>query len=209
MTRSKCANNVAKHILAGGRCVIYAGLFLTGGCGLGDIVEEHERICRAQARIIVHDQVLLETYIKGANRAYLDRKAEFSETERALPEYVPGFDIKHDVETTPTRTFVFGEISKGRINITKDGKTVAQFIDSFASYKSIDGPTYFSCTGLFPSLYPIKDAIVWDITSLNKLDVSEKHLICEGLQKYELAHGLNPENDVVFVRFDRGILFNV
>lgn len=54
----------------------------------------------------------------------------------------------------------------------------------------------------------IEAAIIWDITCLNNLDDSKKQLICDALKKYQLAHGSNPKSDPVFIRFDRGILFN-
>lgn len=137
--------------------IVCAGMFLSGVCGLvGDIVQEHEKICRAEARTIVHDRDLWAKYVAGANESYLNRKKEFLETGRSVPEYVLGFEVRYGSELKTERVFVEGKVTRGDIFIIKDGKIVAQFVDFMARYDSLGGNTNFDCTGLFPDLYSLK-----------------------------------------------------
>jgi hypothetical protein len=91
------------------------------------------------------------------------------------------------------------------------------YSDGFTSFRIFGQDMEIRFTGNLGSLsesekcnLKIDDAIVWEITSLNKLDAKKKNLICEALQEYKLVHGSNTEkNHAVFIRFDRGLLFNV
>jgi len=54
----------------------------------------------------------------------------------------------------------------------------------------------------------LTDAIVWYVFGGSEFPESIKFLISESLIATQWGHGLNPKHDAVFVRFDRGSIFN-
>ncbi len=128
-------------------------LAITGGCALlGDDHEDLEVRCRAEAQTIVHDEELWRDHIIGSNRSYLARKSEFPETERAMPEYVEGFEERFGSQLKMDRTRVDGKVNRDDIYILKNGKVVAQLVD-FVLPASGSGVGVIGCTGLFRELY--------------------------------------------------------
>jgi hypothetical protein len=133
---------------------VCAALFLTGGCGLlWDSHNDLERICRAEARTIVHDAALWDEFIAGSNQNYLERQREFPKTGKALPEYVAGFEERFGAGLTKNRTMVDGKVNRDDIYILKNDKIVGQFVDFVLPSYGFGGTGGINCTGLFPELY--------------------------------------------------------
>jgi hypothetical protein len=157
MIRSIKSKNTFLCIRASGLITACAGVFLSGGCGLlGDIVKEHEEICHAQARTIVHDKILWNEYVEGANRNFLNRKREFPDTGRSVIEYVPGFEFRYGANLKERRTPVVDGILRDDVYIMMNGKVVAQLVDFLASYKTLGTASHLNCIGLFSNLYSLE-----------------------------------------------------
>src|SRR3546814_17688840 len=65
-----------------------AALFPLVGCDMtGNLIQNHEKMCKAHGKIVVHDRELWKAYVAGAEKAFQDRRRDFGEkTERSILE---------------------------------------------------------------------------------------------------------------------------
>ncbi|WP_447755825.1 hypothetical protein [Sphingopyxis fribergensis] len=133
--------------------IAFALLLLWKCSPFNSIFDEHEKACRLHAKTIVHNQDLWAIYMKGGDEAFQDRKREFPETERAVGEYVPGFEHRFGRALTIGRNPRIGEVVRDDLVIVKDGILVARFVDFAGSYNSIEGPQFLTCLGNYKSNY--------------------------------------------------------
>src|SRR3546814_16847431 len=73
-----------------------AALFPLVGCDMtGNLIQNHEKMCKAHGKIVVHDRELWKAYVAGAEKAIQDRRRDFGDkTERSILETVPGFELR-------------------------------------------------------------------------------------------------------------------
>lgn len=113
----------------------------------------HDKACRLHAKVMVHNRDLWAVYTKGAEKAFQERKREFPETGRAVPEYVPGFEQRYGKHLTIGRNPRIGEVVRDDVVIMKDGIVVANFVDFAGSFNTIEGRQFLTCLGNYESNY--------------------------------------------------------
>jgi hypothetical protein len=126
----------------------------TQGCSMENIIEEHERVCKQNMKVIVHDEKLWREYRAQSEAAY---QKEILETPPMIGRtyYIPigEFEVKFGERKTDFRANIpENKIVREDVFIMKGGKIVAQIVDFIAYYKSIDGPTGFNCLHLYKNL---------------------------------------------------------
>ena len=131
---------------------IRLGLLLVALGGCSDIFADHERLCKSEARTIVHDPALWEEYLTAAEQAYSERAKDFPDTERVVAEYAPEFEHKFGSGLTDAPSTMDGEVVREDLFIVKDGALVAQFVNFYAR-RDFAGRTVAACFARFPELY--------------------------------------------------------
>ena len=125
----------------------------TGACtDLGAVDRRHQRLCREQAGIIVHDAALWRRYRDGARAVYLARKAEWPETKESVLEQVVGFEERFGRELSPMRPGTNGKLERSDIVLLRRGVRVAAVVDIIGSYPAFGHTEVFTCLK-YPELY--------------------------------------------------------
>ena len=133
------------------------------GCVAVDLIEDaklnrFERLCLANARLIIRDRMLWDTYQQGADAAFAARVARFGPaTERASIESVEGFKEVYGPSFKSERTSRNGEMLRDDIFIRNGPQTVAQFVDYVWFTRGFAGPQNLTCRDLYPTLYRASD----------------------------------------------------
>src|SRR3546814_2251142 len=97
-----------------------AALFPLMGCDTtGNLIQDHEKMCKAHGKIVVHDPELWRVYVAGAEKAFQDRRRDFGDkAERSILEAVPGFDLRFGQKMEVNREYP----KNGIIRSDKDRK---------------------------------------------------------------------------------------
>src|SRR3546814_8238347 len=62
-----------------------AALFPLVGCDMtGNLIQNHEKMCKAHGKIVVHDRELWKAYVAGAEKAFHDRSEEHTSELQSL-----------------------------------------------------------------------------------------------------------------------------
>jgi hypothetical protein len=121
-----------------------------GSCSIFD---EHEEICRREARVIIHDQERWQEYKKEAEQTYRSRAERFPNTGRTVAEYAAGFEIRFGSELKHDRNSENGSVIRDDLYILQNGNIVVQYVDFVARRDGLAAPLTQSCIGNFPELY--------------------------------------------------------
>src|SRR3546814_319665 len=145
-----CMNQLIRKAAVG-----VAALFPLMGCDTtGNLIQDHEKMCKANGKIVVHDRELWKAYVAGAEKAFQDRRRGFGEkTERSILEAVPEFDLRFGQKLEVNRKYPKKDIIRSDNVILNKGLPVASYVDFIAQYDSFSGPGRLTCTGLYPNLY--------------------------------------------------------
>ncbi|MBV2150323.1 hypothetical protein N5J77_00565 [Sphingobium yanoikuyae] len=126
----------------------------TQGCSMNNnMIEEHERICKQNMKVIVHDNDLWREYRAQSAAAY-QREIQETPPMTGRTYYTPvgDFDTSFGKNKSHFRPNVDDKIVRDDIFITKGDKVVAQIVDYIYQYRSIDGPTGFNCLKFYKDL---------------------------------------------------------
>lgn len=128
---------------------------ISSSCGFGQgIIEQHETLCKKNARVIVRNSKLWKEYRAKSEIAFKKRKEQWgTDSGRALLEAVDGFAEVYGNDRTLNRPFVAGKIIRNDVLITKGNTVAGQLIDYIGQYGTIDGEVTFTCFRFGDSLY--------------------------------------------------------
>src|SRR3546814_13394948 len=84
-----------------------AALFPLVGCDMtGNLIQNHEKMCKAHGKIVVHDRELWKAYVAGAEKEFQDRRRDLGEkTGRSILETVPGFALRFGQKLEVNRNY--------------------------------------------------------------------------------------------------------
>src|SRR3546814_19764429 len=82
-----------------------AALFPLMGCDTsGNLIQDHEKMCKAHGKIVVHDTELWRVYVAGVEKAFQDRRRDLGDkAERSKLKAVTGFDYRFGKKMNVTR----------------------------------------------------------------------------------------------------------
>lgn len=138
----------------------------------GKLIEEHERICRQNMDVIVHDEELWREYRLAsieahrqeilqtppmAGRTFVDPVGDFSFWYGDDKTYFRARIKANEIVRDDVFLMKGGEIIDNGSRL-KGGEIVAQFVDYIAYYKSIDGPTGFTCMNYYRQSLTVGDS---------------------------------------------------
>lgn len=132
-----------------------AGLLLISiiaGCSTTDvIVNQHEKMCKDNVRIIIKDEKLWDVYRKIAEINYRKRSNNSQyKTEKMIFESVDGFEVKFGVNKSWQRSDVhYNKIMRDDVFLVKNNAVVVQLVDYVLVLKGIGGPSGFDCLGFY------------------------------------------------------------
>lgn len=134
--------------------LVMAILAIVLGLSLGScsIFDEHEELCRREARLVIHDPALWAEYRKEAEETYLSRLKRFPNTRRVLAEYALNFEQRFGSDLKELPATIEGAVVREDMYIIQSGKPVAQFVNFYAR-EDFAGTTIQTCFGNFPELY--------------------------------------------------------
>ena len=139
-----------------GRCIAVALALLCAATACSDLQavdRRHQRLCREQAGVVVHDAVLWRRYREGARAAYLARNRESGEKSGELAlEHVEGFEERFGPELRRMRPGTNGKLERNDIVILHRGVRVATAVDIIGSYPAFGHTAVFTCMK-YPELY--------------------------------------------------------
>ncbi len=139
--------------------VLIASFLGLGGCfPLVDVFGELEETCKAEAKIVVHDQPLWREFVTEGNANFESRASEYPETHRIVAEYALGFDRLYGPSMEPSTLTVDGKVVRSDLIILKDGVRVADYVNFYAR-RDFAGRTISNCIAKFPDLYQETDAL--------------------------------------------------
>ena len=120
----------------------------------GKLIEEHERICRKNMEVIVHDEELWREYRAQSAAAHEKEVLETPPVKwRPLYVSVGQFRIAYGDKKTPTRKNIKeNSIVRDDVFIMRGDKIVAQIVDFIAYFSSIDGSTGLNCLPYYKNL---------------------------------------------------------
>ena len=124
------------------------------GCSMNEkMIAEHERICRQNMKVIVHDDDLWREYRAQSEAAHRREVKENPPIRgRTLYDPVGNFTISYGDEKSYFRPNVNDKILRNDIFVMKGDKVVVQIVDFIAQYRSIDGATSFNCLHFYENL---------------------------------------------------------
>lgn len=120
----------------------------------GKLIEEHERTCRQNMKVIIHDDELWREY-RAQSEAAHEREIQETPPVKWRPLYVSvgEFSIAYGDNKTSARADIDeNKIVRDDLFIMKGDKVVTQIVDFIAYYRSIDGATGFNCLPYYKDL---------------------------------------------------------
>jgi hypothetical protein len=119
-----------------------------------DLVDEHEKKCRENIKVIVHDEPLWRQFRSEAQAAYRKEAAENPPmTGRTYTTPIGEFKTYFGKKRTHFRPSAKNQIVRDDVFIMKGDRTVVQIVDFVYSYGgSLDGPTSFNCLHLYKGM---------------------------------------------------------
>src|SRR3546814_8387733 len=74
-----------------------AALFPLMGCDTtGNLIQDHEKMCKANGKIVGHDPEIWRVYVAEAEKAFQDRRRDFGDkAKRSILVAIPGEDTRH------------------------------------------------------------------------------------------------------------------
>ena len=119
---------------------------------LEGVVRRHERQCREEAGMIVHDPALWKRYQEGARANHAARARKYGDTGPLALEYVQGFEQRFGPELSTTRPPISRRLERNDITLLYGNIRVATAVDIIGSYPAFGHTESFSCLS-FPELY--------------------------------------------------------
>lgn len=133
---------------------VFVSILWFSGCGNAAV--KLEKICKAEARVIIYDQMLWKEYEAAVKKQYLKKKKINPQAKLSLLDYVPGFESIY-YELNAQRFSEPNEIIRDDKVISKNKKILARFVNYSVQIPKFGRTSFPGCIRSHDELYSTKE----------------------------------------------------